>query len=255
MPSNKYDKLYIFENFLRFLSLTDEREKILKKIISKITKLEKRWAFLDIGAGTGQIAFRMLDLFKYITIIEPSVKLIKIIRQESKKRTNRIKIISKRIEHAKLSKKFNTILVSHIFGSIDISEWDSILERVWSCLDKNGYLFIVCNHPESELMSFLETFWGRIHKKPQPSRYVLVDKIYRITKIRPKTKKIKCKLFIPNIRDALTISQFLLESPLSKMTQKFKKDLINYFRRFFDSRKRCITIDSSNWIIWLKKEI
>jgi len=90
--------------------------------------------FLEVGAGKGGLANFYKKFLKNITLIEPEIKLFKILKLKFKK--DKIKIYNQSIKNIK--KKFDTIIYYDVLEHIkkDLNEVKMASKK----LNKNGYL-------------------------------------------------------------------------------------------------------------------
>ena len=252
IQKSKYEKLYILKGFLEFLNCTDEKELIYREII-KITRPSKKWRFLEVGAGNGYLTLKIAKMVRESVIIEPSSRLISIIKQKLKKNSNcKIKIIQQYIENVELTKTFHLILMSHVLSSIEINDWIAVLKKIISHL--NGYLLIVYPGNEGDLANLIKIFWGKVHKDlPLPNYNIIQELLIKVSGVKPKHKIINAKLTIPDIITAFNISQFLLEIPVISMPSRLKKEIAKYFNDFYCKYKSAIIMESQNHLLWIKK--
>jgi 2-polyprenyl-3-methyl-5-hydroxy-6-metoxy-1,4-benzoquinol methylase len=95
---------------------------------------------LELGSSKGDLTSRLLSHFSDITCVEASEEAIEICKQ---KLPSDIQYVHSMFESAKLSKKYDNIILTHVLEHID--DPVQLLKKIkneW--LSENGKLFIVC---------------------------------------------------------------------------------------------------------------
>lgn len=95
---------------------------------------------LELGSFEGDFTKRFLELFQDITCIEASSEAIS---KAKSKVSTKINFINSMFENAKLSEKYNNIVMTHVLEHID--DPISVLRRInleW--LSEDGTFFLVC---------------------------------------------------------------------------------------------------------------
>jgi 2-polyprenyl-3-methyl-5-hydroxy-6-metoxy-1,4-benzoquinol methylase len=95
---------------------------------------------LELGSSKGDFTSRLLPYFSDITCVEASEEAIKICKQ---KLPSNIQYVHSMFESAKLDRKYDNILLTHVLEHLD--DPVQLLKKIkneW--LSENGKLFIVC---------------------------------------------------------------------------------------------------------------
>lgn len=96
-------------------------------------------SILDIGAGTGNLALKMVNKSKSITLLEPSERMIMITRGKLKKYDN-ITFINKSLENFKSKNRFDIIILSDVLHHIN---YKNLASKIQKFLKKRGNIVIV----------------------------------------------------------------------------------------------------------------
>ncbi len=122
--------------FKKYASNTNGK-KLIAKNLGKILQELKIISLLDVGAGSGDILFGVMDKLKYAVAVEPKLALSSIIEQRGLKN---IEIIQDVIQNFNSAKKFGCILLSYFLDTVKKEEWNIILDKVNLMKDSNGII-------------------------------------------------------------------------------------------------------------------
>ncbi len=120
-----------------------ERAKILAHEIVESLPDTTTYCGLELGCGTGLIAFELSSRFKQVTCIDSSKEMLKIVETKIQElQTNNVSIgnvdmLNKSIFH----NKFDVIYSSMVFHHI--TDTNEMIEQLYNMLKPGGYLIIV----------------------------------------------------------------------------------------------------------------
>lgn len=106
-------------------------------VYKTIKEYIKQYKILEIGPADGKMTTLLINDFKKLTVIEPSVYYAQIL---NKKYSNKILVYNDCLEKINIKSKFDTIIASHVLEHVENVE--PFLLKVKELLDKEG-VFIV----------------------------------------------------------------------------------------------------------------
>lgn len=137
-----------------YVNCTTEKEKVENALSGVISKLNSRKTFLDIGAGDGDLTFRLAKHFDNITVIEPNKKVKKIFEDKG------IEFIESYFENTDLDNRtFDFILCSHVFWLVARTKQIDFIKKMHKHLSKKGKLAIIMVSPLGQSHEFYKSFF------------------------------------------------------------------------------------------------
>jgi SAM-dependent methyltransferase len=143
--------------FQVFLDHTDQKVNARRWLDGLVQTLPARRAFLDAGAGNGQVTAWFLKQFDRTIAIEPNPFL----SAELRRTCPSAEVLPVKILEAQPAVQGDLILCSHVLYYIERSEWRATLARMASWLAPNGALVIVLQNHETDCMRMLDAFLGQ----------------------------------------------------------------------------------------------
>ncbi len=143
--------------FAVFLAHTDQKANARRWLDGLVQSLPERRAFIDAGAGNGQVTAWFTDCFERTIAIEPNPAL----REDLARCCPRAEILPTTILAATPAAAADLVLCSHVLYYVDRSEWSPTLHRMASWLAPQGTLVVVLQNHETDCMKMLEAFHGR----------------------------------------------------------------------------------------------
>ncbi|MFA6364141.1 class I SAM-dependent methyltransferase [Methanoregula sp.] len=138
-----------------FSSCSTEKGIELLKIGMVMQSLDKREAFLDIGAGGGHLTIPISQLFDRTTVVEPNPRQAGMFRS----RCPGFRIYNDSwINVDPGSDRFDMILCSHVLYYIPDGAWMATIEKMYCHLLPGGCLVIVMQSPLGEVARFFNAF-------------------------------------------------------------------------------------------------
>lgn len=138
----------------RFIASTNERKLIFKKLSMCVLPNIKKGAFLDIGAGDGELARLLSPLFDESWVLEPN----KIIGKKLRKAKCFNKVLIRPFEKFYTPKRFDLILCSHVLYYFPVAKWMDVVKSMARLLAKGGILVIVLITNRGHQFEFMESF-------------------------------------------------------------------------------------------------
>lgn len=137
-----------------YIRCTTEKEKVESVLTKTISKLSKHETFLDIGAGDGDLTFRVGRVFKHITAIEPNKQVKSVFEKRN------VEFIEGYFEGIKLGERtFDFILCSHVFWLVRRENQADFIKKMHAHLSKNGKLAIIMVSPLGQSHDFYNRFF------------------------------------------------------------------------------------------------
>jgi len=233
--------------FVRFLNYS-KGKRMTSDAVIRLLNPKEHWCFLDVGGGTGDITIPIAELVGKTVIVEPSSRMINEFKKNLKSSDN-LEIIQKKVEDTNFKDKFDLILVAHVLYFID--DWDTLFDKLVSCLNSGGYLVIVMHARSGMFFNFLNKFQRLINKDIKILTYKDVVRALKKRNLRPKHKIIKYDIVIPDVDEALNLSHFFFEKPVDSLDDNIKGQLLKYFRCHREGQK--VVLTSKQAIVWIKK--
>jgi SAM-dependent methyltransferase len=143
--------------FQVFLDHTDQKVTARRRLDKLIQALPARHAFVDAGAGNGQVTAWFHGQFERTIAIEPSPSLNAELRQTCPD----AEVLATKILEAEPGVLADLVLCSHVLYYIPQSEWQACVSKMASWLTPGGALAIVLQNHETDCMRMLEAFLGR----------------------------------------------------------------------------------------------
>lgn len=142
-----------------YLHTSDEKINEAQKLLAIVSRLPKKEAFLDIGAGLGQLTIPLSRMFKNSLAVEPNTYYARKLQEKAPG----LQIINEPLQKTRLgSRKFDFILCSHVLNFIPQKDWLKTIEKLYALLDEGGKLALVIQSPEGDLSRFFEEFTGEL---------------------------------------------------------------------------------------------
>lgn len=245
-----------FETFLRY---TDEKEKsgiklaaILKEAIHEDSNI------LDVGTGNGeylQLALSNVGVPKglTLTLIEPSDDLVAQLKQRFAKQLPQVstKVIHSDLQNFDISRRYDVILMSHLFYHIPRTTWTDQLTKALSLLKPDGILIIVLRGKDDAFdfkMAFKPSLFDKSFKA-----LTIDDVLTALPTIDLEIRKqlVKSNLKIPlekNFDDTIAIIEFYLNKPWEEMPESIRDETLKFIKDKNGIFKQidCIAVIKSN---------
>lgn len=90
---------------------------------------------LDVGAGRGEIAARLLDVVDLVHAIEPRDEFCRVLRSLS---ARGLRITPTTVQEFDTHERYDIVLLSYVLESINPEEWPEVLQRLSSFLRPQG---------------------------------------------------------------------------------------------------------------------
>lgn len=137
-----------------YVNCTTEKEKVEAALTKVIAKLNKHETFLDIGAGDGDLTFRLAKHFKHTTVIEPNKKVRSTFKNKS------VEFIEGYFENIDLDDRtFDFMLCSHVFWLVAREKQTNFIKKMHKHLTKSGKLAIIMVSPLGQSHDFYKKFF------------------------------------------------------------------------------------------------
>ena len=137
-----------------YIRCTTEKEKVEAALAKAISKLPKRESFFDIGAGDGDLTFRLAKSFKRATALEPNKKVKEVFEGKG------VEFIEGYFETADLGKRaFDFILCSHVFWLVKRENQADFIRKMYGRLSPGGKLAIIMVSPLGQSHDFYKKFF------------------------------------------------------------------------------------------------
>lgn len=111
---------------------SNEKEKVVNKLLKVIEGIKEKGSFLDIGASSGDLTFLIAPHFVSSTVVEPNNAV------KSKYENSKIKFINETFQDAVLEEKFDLILCSHVFWLVKKEEQINFVRKMYQHLRPGG---------------------------------------------------------------------------------------------------------------------
>ncbi|HAF95741.1 MAG: hypothetical protein A2X34_10540 [Elusimicrobia bacterium GWC2_51_8] len=137
-----------------YVKCTTEKEKVESAMTKTILKLQKHDSFLDIGAGDGDLTFRLAKFFKKTAVVEPNKQVKNIFESKG------IEFINGYFETVAFGKQnFDFILCSHVFWLVKREKQAGFIKKIYSHLAPNGKMAIIMVSPFGQSHDFYKKFF------------------------------------------------------------------------------------------------
>lgn len=127
-----------YGKYFEMLVKYSNEKKILARELISFFQPNSRMSFLDIGAGYGDITFRIAELVKSTTAVESNPEMA-----ESLRSNNAVRVIEKDFTKLELEEKYDLILASHVFYYFDTEKWSNIAGKMRDALKEEGRMGII----------------------------------------------------------------------------------------------------------------
>ena len=197
----------------------EESEKnILNAIINKIKNMPKKPKLLDLGCGTGRLFSVFYSYVESITGVEPDEsRASEAVKEAEKIDDKKIKVLNGDISAVK-DKKFDVIVVSHVFQHIALESVVDIVSSLRNIIEDEGLLCITTTYSGSrkDILSLEYSKKGkREFKRISKKRF---NKIVNTNTALPVRK-----FSINTIKSILNNNNFTIQQ---KLCYHFKKEKI-----------------------------
>ncbi|MFC1521904.1 class I SAM-dependent methyltransferase [Elusimicrobiota bacterium] len=137
-----------------YVGCTTEKEKVENALAKLIAASPKRDTFLDVGAGDGDLTFRVAKHFQNATVIEPNKQVRGIFESKN------VEFIEGYFENIDLDKRtFDLILCSQVFWLVKRENQAAFIKKMHSHLAPGGKLAIIMVSPLGQSHRFYEKFF------------------------------------------------------------------------------------------------
>ena len=143
---------------VRFKAVSNEDLIVAALICENLTKTEVS-SILDIGAGTGVVAFAISSYTKNnpkLVLVDESSKYSDLYRANDE-----AEFVNSRWENVQLDRSFDLVIMSHVLGDIDPIDRPTSIIKAINQLSKNGLLVSVENGPENNFDDFVSDLFKR----------------------------------------------------------------------------------------------
>lgn len=215
--------------FQVFLAHTDQKVNARRWLEGLVRTLPARRAFLDAGAGNGQVTVWFLDQFERTIAIEPSPPL----SAELRRACPGAQVLPVKILEAQPALQGDLILCSHVLYYIERSAWRANVARMASWLAPGGVLVIVLQNHETDCMRMLEAFLGQRFDLAALAQELVQEhgQQYRVER-----HLVPAHVTAPDLASAYVIAEFMLNlMPMPNPPEKCA--LEEYLRAHFAGPK------------------
>ena len=94
-------------------------------------------SLLDVGAGSGNVAERLVPLFGSLTLVEPNHNQIAGFAHE------KAKVFVESLEHFHSAEQYDLVLCSHVMYHVPLSDWGVFIDRLLAFVRPGGYCLIL----------------------------------------------------------------------------------------------------------------
>lgn len=144
------------EAFQIFLDHTNQKRNARHWLQQVVDRLPAHRAFIDAGAGNGEMTKAFARAFTRTIAIEPNVYLLKQLQQV----VPSAEAIDLPILAAQPTAQGDLVLCSHTLYYIPHEEWLTHLGRLASWMSPTGVMIVILQHRESDCMNMLHHFFG-----------------------------------------------------------------------------------------------
>lgn len=228
-----------FETFLRY---TDEKEKSAVKLAAILKEaIHESSNILDIGTGNGeylQLALANLSLPKdlALTLVEPSDDLVVQLKQKFGRQLPgiSIKVIHSDLQNFDSAKRYDVILMSHLFYHVPRATWTDQLTKALSLLKPGGILIVVLRGKD-DAYDFKMTFKPLLFD--ESFKALTIDDVLTVlpktTDLGIRKQLVKSNLKIPfekNLDDTIAIIEFYLNKPWEEMPESIRDGALKFIK-------------------------
>lgn len=137
-----------------YIRCTTEKEKVVAALDKTISGLKSRKSFLDVGAGDGDLTFRLAKHFKNTSVVEPN----KNVRSAFEKKG--AEFIEGYFESVDLAgRAFDFILCSQVFWLVRRENQPAFINKMLSHLSPGGKLAVIMVSPLGQSHDFYKQFF------------------------------------------------------------------------------------------------
>ena len=183
------DKVY-YENF-------NHLEELVSEIVNTVLpKIERKGSLLDIGAGSGFLAFQLSQYFSELAVVEPNHEFVKEYPKD------KFKVYSIPFENFLLPHPYDFVLCTHMLYHVKLKDLSGFLEKMYQSMSPGGKTLITLSAPRGP---FHEQAL-RLNPNYLNSGHVLetLDKL----KIAHETRPVKIALKTRSLQDMHTLCRF-----------------------------------------------
>ena len=145
------EKIYS-ELFYRFLRHTDSKDNFIN-IFQTLFPSTSNLTGLDVGCGVGNITGQLGKGFRFATGIEPNGYLLS---QSNLHKSENVNYVRKKLESYQSDDKYDIIIVSYFFDTLNVSEYGINLQSLEHLLSDDGRILGVSFLPNSKWDQYLE---------------------------------------------------------------------------------------------------
>jgi SAM-dependent methyltransferase len=231
--------------FSYLAKVSDEKKNQTKEILKEVKTLKDKDLFLDVGAGAGDIFFKVSKKFKKSIAIEPGIKMFNILK---KKRNSKTKLLNLKWDefYKKYSKdyngKFDLIILVHSIYFLNESKKE--ISKLIKLLKKNGKLIIIIGgERKNKKLGFVSAFRNKfIHKGTiKKTNYDWIEKLEKV-KVKQFPSKIKLtnfdKLKKIHKKNPNTPTNYFLKFALKKWFDQYNKEEIKDMKEFIKKNEK-----------------
>lgn len=137
-----------------YVHSTTEKAKVVEALDGVIAALPSRSNFLDVGAGDGDLTFRISSRFARTVVVEPNAE----VRANFESRG--AEFINGYFEEADLGdSRFDLILCSQVFWLVKREQQAAFIQKMYEHLAPGGKLVIIMVSPLGQSHDFYEKFF------------------------------------------------------------------------------------------------
>jgi ubiquinone/menaquinone biosynthesis C-methylase UbiE len=137
-----------------YIRCTTEKERVEAALSKAVSGLPGRGTFLDVGAGDGDLTFRLAKFFGRTCVVEPNKKVRGIFEQRG------AEFLEGYFEKIDLGeRKFDFILCSHVFWLVRRENQPEFIRKMYWHLNPGGKLAIIMVSPLGQSHDFYKKFF------------------------------------------------------------------------------------------------
>ena len=239
--------VYDDTSFRKFLSWTNQTEKLGKEILALTKPSDK--TLLDIGAGNGDLTETYIGHFEQRVLLEPTRAFYDGLLERFPGATvKQIKVEEFRND----ATRFDLIVASHVLYYV--SDPFKVIDRLLSSLSTRGRLVMILVNKDCSYLEFIDAFYYRITGMQHHFTDITWNDILAYLKTQSlhcEVRDVPISIDAPSLDDFLNVSDFIFNVEASQIPDEYLSEMRTYLKDYLIADS--LRLEAGNKIIVVTK--